>query len=281
MGIRGSRYENTRVAVEPRVSLKFKLLVGFVLLSLGLVGASQSSVGHIQSIDVVGADLTPVEVVRAVAQIRVGDPITNFLPATVETRLEGVGALNSIEVTRNWADRTVDIQVVEKQVRLASRSRSGFWMIASDGTVLAELQDHGEVELIEGPATDQVVGESVVGYPASLIQVIGTLETSSISADQLEVADDGTLSIQYQPLGTVVLGTPTDIENKIQAMRTVERRVDLRCLAEVDVSVAELPTVSRNQGCAERAGLIAPPEAEVADQEPETSVETAADTVPE
>lgn len=281
MAIRGSRYKDTRVEVEPRVSTKFKLLVVFVLTTLGLVGASQTSVGEIQSINVSGAELTPVEVVRAVAQVRVGDPITNFFPSTVEQRLQSVGALNSVEVTRNWADRVVDIQIVEKQVRLASRSESGFWMIAADGTVLAELSEPGDTEVIEGPSTDQVVGEEVVGYPADLVEVIGTLEASSISADQLEVSDDGTLSIQHEPLGRVIIGTPSNIDEKIQAMRTVEQRVDLRCLNEVDVSVAELPTVSRNQVCAQRVGLVEVPEPEPSNLAPASDLEGPTEATPQ
>lgn len=270
MATKSSRYKDTRVKVEPRVSWKFKLLVLFVISALGVIGATQTSVGEIKEINIAGAELTPVEVIRAVAQIRIGDPITNFLSSSVEGRLTEIGALSSVEVRRNWQDRVVDIRVVEKEVRLSSRSESGFWMIATDGTVLAEVDDVGLVELIEGPATEQVVGEPVTGYPASLIEVTGVLETSEIDVDQLIVSEDGTLSIEYDPLGTVVIGTPSGITEKIGAMRAIERSVDLRCIEEVDVSVAQLPTVRRNQGCAERVGLVEVTEPEVG---PELAVE--------
>ncbi len=266
MATKSSRYKDTRVKVEPRVSWKFKLLVLFVISALGVIGATQTSVGEIREINISGAELTPAEVIRAVAQIRIGDPITNFLPSSVESRLSEVGALSSVEVRRNWQDRVVDIQVVEKVARLSSRSESGFWIIATDGTVLAELSEVGSVELIEGPPTAQTVGEVVTGYPASLIEVMGVLETSEIDADQLIVSEDGTLSIEYGPLGMVIIGTSSGINEKIEAMRAIEARVDLRCIEEVDVSVAELPTVKRNQRCAQSQGLVVVPESGIETQ---------------
>ena len=178
-----------------------------MVITLGSIGISQTSIGQIQTIDVTGAELTPVEVVRAVAQIQVGEPITNFRSSVVEDRLSNIGAFSGASVTRDWQQRAVAIQVIEKAPKIGSRSANGFWIISQDGTVLAESETSLSVEVIDGPPTEQIIGELVTGYPANLIEVISTLETSSLSADQLEVDAEGSISIAYAPLGVCLLYT--------------------------------------------------------------------------
>lgn len=129
--VTGRRRRRARERLRRRVRVA-AVLAGVLALVGGaawLVAASPVFV--VAAVAVEGAELTPVDDVRAAAAVPEGVPLAQVDAAAVATRVARLPAVARVEVRRTWP-RTITVAVTERQVRLVRRIGSGYqWLDAS------------------------------------------------------------------------------------------------------------------------------------------------------
>jgi cell division protein FtsQ len=97
-----------------------------------------SSLFDARSVQVVGTGEIPAEVVRAVADVRLGTPMMRLDTTAIETRVAAVPQVASVQV-RCSMDGTVRIEVTERTPIAVVRSGSGVHLVDATGTDYATM----------------------------------------------------------------------------------------------------------------------------------------------
>jgi cell division protein FtsQ len=214
-----------------------RLLVGLLVVG-ALVGAVWlvlfSSVLAAAGTEVTGTDSLPEALVVETAEVPLGVPLARVDLDAIQARVEGLAAVESVEVSRGWPDQ-VQIAVTER-TPVAAVQWEGRWRGLDGSGVLFRDYDRRPPELpvvrmrASTPVEALAEGATVVStLPDSLLARIDAFDVRSI--------DD--ITFQLRSGARVVWGSAEYSEAKAEVLQIL---LDEREAATYDVSAPGRPT---------------------------------------
>lgn len=230
------------------------ILIGLAAVAALLVLLARSELLDVDRITVQGVDGPRADQVRMVSGLTLGEPL---ITADIGRAKQAVSALpwvRTVDGSRRWPST----------VRLTVTPREPFAvMVAPDGVRTVVDADGVAIELL--------AGDSSVALPQIRLAADGSLGAIQVDAlpllaliDQVpadlmpwidgfsrETNGSEPLTFTLDLVGSAVvdLGYNEDLPAKLEALRAILGRVDRRCMAEIDLQVAELPSVTRDPVC--------------------------------
>lgn len=230
---------------------RFRRLIGLAMvltLAGGVTIAAYSPLLDVDRVVVRGARRTPVDRVRAAAEVSVGSPMIRFDGGASAARIRALPWVDEVEVSRRWPG-TVELRISERRAVAQAPRPGGGWVLL-DGE--ARLVDHrrrpmaGLVRL-----ADPVVGEpgQVAIDRRSLVEVAAALRPPLRSRIDSVGRRDGEVILSLDDGGRVRFGRIQEVEAKLVALDTILAAVERDCPL-IDVRVPEAPVLTEGAGCA-------------------------------
>jgi cell division protein FtsQ len=217
------------------------------LAAVGLaVAAAFSALLDVDRIEVRGAERTPVEAVLAAAGIAPGDPLVTVDAGRARDRIGALPWVGAVEVRRSVTG-TVTLRITERTPVATLPAAGGGWVLVdADGRQLEPAPPPGPGTVaVRGVEASGRPGEPVPAMAQSVLSVLAVL-TPPVRPAVAGVAVEGReLVLELAGGGLVRLGEPSGLEAKLVALETMLSRVDLRCLAVLDLSVPSAPALTR------------------------------------
>jgi cell division protein FtsQ len=240
------RIEVRRNATRRRLK-RITVLLGVVVAVLAGATLVRSPLLDVDHVRTAGGEHTPTAVVLAAAGIDRGGEMVAIDTGAAEQRIEALPWVDEATVTRRWPG-TVDIRFTERTATAAVRITDTRWAEVDDtGRVLA-VRDAAPAGM---PAVRGVEGRIAEGEPlpdvaADALSVLNAA-TEAMPGGVAEV--DTALDVTFGYGTTVRFGTASELDEKVAALETVLGRVDLSCLAVVDLRAPGSPALTRYSGC--------------------------------
>ncbi len=257
------RIEARRASVARKDGLRrLWMVAGLTLvasLAIGAIAVAKSSWLDIESVTVEGADRANPQHIVTASGIRVGEPLVEIDIDGSAEAIRRVPWVATASVDRNWGG-SVAIQVTERVGIVALPTGSRLAVIDQTGQqleLLPELPD-GFIP-VTGVEASGVPGQPVTDEAMSVVSLVSGLTPAVAEATERIVVEEGQLMLELNVGGRANFGDVRDLDAKLLALETILARVDLKCLAVIDVRVPEAPTVRRTPAETARAA---------ADQEP-------------
>lgn len=247
------RFRARRIAVRRDAGRRRlrRLLVLVAVAAVALVGVLvlHSPLLDVDRVAVAGARNVERDAVVATAGIATGDPLVLSDLDAAERRIEAMPWIESASVTRDLpAD--VRIRVVERRPAAVVAGGVGAVLVDRSGRVLDAAPDHPLVPYVRVVTSRALPAPGTTVDPSltSAIQIAAAVQdapTGAVAAVHVEPA----LRLDLVEGGTVELGDAADLDDKIEAFRTVYARVDRSCLEVLDVRVPTHPVLTRGPRC--------------------------------
>jgi cell division protein FtsQ len=213
----------------------------------------------VEQVSVVGAERSdPQQIVRASA-IMVGDALVEIDSGAAAAAVMDVPWVAEATVSRSWSGQ-VTIEVKERVGVVALPTGSRYALVDASGQqveVVAQRPD-GFIP-VTGVEESGVPGQPVSEDGQLVVSLIGELTAPVAGRTRSILVDEGRLAIELTTGERVDLGDDRALGDKLIALETVLARVDLTCIAIIDVRVPSNPlarATSRDAG------------ADAADEEP-------------
>lgn len=256
------RLRQRRIAVRRAEGRRRLRIVVTVLVVGAAVGGSyavtQSSLLDLDEIRVAGADGSEADVVRSAARLETGTPMIELDLSSATRSVEALPWVRSASVVRNWP-AGVTIEVTRRIPIAALRVGDGpAVLVDADGVAIEEVTD-GSVDLFTiAVGVDGALGDvQTQALPlVELVQLIPADLEPWIETVGLRPGDEG-LEIDLVGSAVADLGDARSLPEKLEALRALLASVDLACVAEFDLRVADIPLAKRDPAC--DAGVAASP----------------------
>lgn len=236
--------------------LTWGLAAGSVLT--GAVGLGASPVFDVDAVRIAGAAHTGEAAVLDAVGVGPGDAMVLVDPRSSADALERLPWVERAQVERDWPG-TVVVSVEERQPALAVPSPDGrFTLVDRGGHELAAVDRPGPgLPVLEGLTVEPRPG-SVLEEARGALDVVAALPASVAGrVSRLAIRPEGvTLALRAgdvapeqeepeEPEAQVVLGQPTDLGAKVQALAALLEAADLTDLRTVDLRVPAAPVLTR------------------------------------
>ena len=256
------RFRERRIAVRRQAGRRrlkrLLVLVAVALVALTSVTVLRSPVLDVDLVRVRGTQLTSAAAVEEAAGIRIGAPLLLADLGAAEDRIEALPWVADASVRRDLPSEVV----VEIEERVPAA-------VVSIGRTRLLVDDHGRV-LERGdpakypPAVPRNPAFIPVHAPSGGADLApGALVDSSLLpavslAHRLRENPAGAVTaVRLRPSlrlelaggGHAELGDATDLDVKVEALRTVVARVDLTCARRLDLRVPTHPVLTRRDSC--------------------------------
>lgn len=220
-------------------------LLVVTVLAIGSMVLVQSSILDVDQIIINGAvNSDPIEV-QATAGILRGDPL---LELDLQKAAQDVRQLPWVRdaVVERGLNGNVTILIQERVATSAIPTEGGYVLVDSEGRqlqVVAELPS--SFMPISGIESSGVVGTPVSPLAQSAMHLVALLPEDLSGQISGVTVEDGKLSLSLFQGGGVMIGSSSGLSDKIVSLSTMLQRVDLRCLAEIDLRVPSAPALTR------------------------------------
>jgi cell division septal protein FtsQ len=253
------RLRQRRIAVrraEGRRRLRVLLIaLGIAALMAGAYAITRSPLLDLDQVEVTGAIGPQVDDVVAATGLESGEPLMDVDLERAEAAVTDLSWVLSAEVGRSWPG-TITVDVIRRvPVAVLPTGDGTGVVIDAEGVAITRTPNTiGDLPVITVTASGDL-GE-IQDFALPVIPVIQALpadlepwvETFGIDYGGA-TNGDGELVLDLVGRARAELGTGTDIEAKLDALRTVLGRVDRTCIDLIDLRIAELPVVQREPGC--------------------------------
>ena len=244
--MRSRRIEVRRDAGRRRLRRGVVVLSALVAL-LAVAAVVRSPLLDVDDLRTQGGEHTSPQRITAAAGIHRGTAMVGLDTEAAESRVEALPWVAEATVTRSWPGQ-VTVTVEERTPVAAIAVGEASWaQVDADGRVL-EMVDAAPAGL---PALDGVDGRIAQGEPLpgetgdalDLLAAVHEALPGGIAA----VSTDLDVTLGYG--GIVRFGSTDALDDKVVAVETVLARVDLACMALLDVRAPGAPALTRHQGC--------------------------------
>lgn len=256
-GVKGAK----KVSADPRIEARrrevarhegrkrLKLLIALAiitLLSIGALVGLQSSWLDVDEVVVVGAERTAAEDVRSASGIIVGTPLVDLDMAEAADAIETLPWVASSTITRTW-DGTITVEITERTPAIALPAPGDvFMLIDAAGRQLGVVDQRPDwAHIINGLEASGVAGQPAPTEIHGVIRLLGLLTADHVDAITSVSVVDGNLVLDLIDGGTVDLGAPSGLADKLVSYDTIRASVDLRCLHRIDLRVHTAPAITR------------------------------------
>jgi len=243
------RFQARRRTVAQREGRRRLGLVALLTVAasatIAAIIVANSSWADIDTVEVEGATRAdPRQIVIASALV-LGEPLLGLDQGSVQARVEAVPWVAEAEVKRSWLG-TVTILVVERVAVVALPTGSRFAVVDRTGRQLEVVADRPEGFMtVAGVDASGVPGQPVSEEGLAVVTLVEQIPAGLEAQTKQIVVEDGRLMIELVSGGRVNFGDERELDDKFVAIDTVLARVDLSCLASIDVRVPTAPTVRR------------------------------------
>jgi cell division protein FtsQ len=253
------RFRARRIAVRREAGRRrlrrLLVLVAVAAVALTAVIVLKSPLLDVDDIDVDGGRTVGADAIRDVAGIGIGSPLLLADIDEAEAAIEELAWVADATVTRDLPD-AVRISVVEREpaalVSIAGTELlvDGSGRVLVDGDVPATVPRQPPFVTVLGPPADRApaVGRTVDRDLRAAIELAGRLRENPagvVSAVRLRPS----LQLVLAGGGLVEMGDDSDLDAKVEAVRTTVARVELTCLRVLDVRVPTHPVLTRGDTC--------------------------------
>jgi len=222
--------------------------LGAVLGALLVVaGVSRSPLVAVHHVRIAGAQQTePAGLSAAIGPVQ-GRPIYAVDTGAIRRRLEALPWVKTARVERSWP-QTITVTVGERTAVAVARAADGSErLVDADARVLATTAR-------PPPDMVEIVGPSPPGDPGTVLgagardalAVVDALPlTLAGRITQAEWTGDGQVRLALAPYGRVLVGTPTQLPQKLLALTTLLGRVKPEEVGEIDLRAPDAPALRR------------------------------------
>jgi cell division protein FtsQ len=230
------------------------LISAIATVAIVAIAVANSSWFDVDAIDVVGADRAdPRQIVNA-SGIELGLPLHDIDVSDATTGVEQVPWVAEASVDRA-IDGTVTITVTERVGVIAIPAGTRFALVDRTGRQLELVETRPAAFLaVEGVEASGVPGQPVDDAGLAVVSLAEALTPQVREATSGISFVDDRLQLQLTVGGRADLGDERGLDEKLVALETILARVDLACIATVDVRVPGAPTVRRVTPADTRAG---------------------------
>ncbi len=207
--------------------------------------ALRSPMFDVDHIEVDGEQRTDEEDVLAAAGITKGTPLMDVDTSSASDAIEELPYVVSASVRHDWPN-TVSISIEERTPLLELVGGGSHIVVADDGVVV-DVVDHtvGLVPVLaSGDALTLGVGDT---YPAADATALAAQVGRNMRPwiDRIEIDPQRGLVVNLVGTAEATVGSAEAVDEKLISLATVLGRVDLACVREIDVTVADSPIVRR------------------------------------
>jgi cell division protein FtsQ len=244
--LRRRRVDVARSAGRRRLRRLSLLAVTIGVVLVGVV-ALRSPLFDIDHIEVGGAERVDEAELIELSGIELADSIIYLDDSGARRAIEQLPYVASVSVSRHWPNE-VRIDIVEREPSYEIASAGRFAVVANDGVVVeVSNEPTGLPSVLPAGSASLEVGDSFgeADEVGELIEAIGPNMARWI--DRVETDETRGLVLNLVGNAEAVLGTATDVDQKLIGLATVLGRAELSCIDEIDVRVADSPIVRR--GC--------------------------------
>lgn len=259
------RLRARRVAVlraEGRRRLRvLAVLAGVVALAVAAWGISRSALLDLDHIRIAGVDGAAAADVNQAVDLERGTSMFDLDLGAVEQSVSALPWVASVAVGRDWPG-TVQVEVESRTAVAVIGTPAERFLIDAEAVVLGPVGDRS----LDGAAGDATL--PAVALPVSV--AAGEVEEAAVDALALAAlipddlmpwiqavtveaagSENATARVGLVLVGdaAVHLGAAEFLDDKLVALRAVLEGIDLACIAEIDLVVADLPTVRRDLLC--------------------------------
>jgi len=249
--LRARRIAVRRQAGRRRLRWSFVAVV-LALLLVALIGLSYTPLFSVRTVEVDGALQTDPDLLQSVVDATEGSSIVWVDLASVRARLEADSWVRRVRVSRDWP-RTVHIDIAERRPVASFAGPDGqVRVVDGDGRVLAVM---GGVPVdypfmaVDAPNVD--AGADAPPAVLAGVAVAKVLPDELRShVKQLDVSPSGEVKIELVPSGTVVIGPPTELRDKLVGLLTVLHKCGTGPPpATIDLQVPSKPSLTPEGAC--------------------------------
>jgi hypothetical protein len=248
--IRARRIEVQRTVGRRRLQRVVDLgLVAAV--ALGFAGALRSPLLDVDDVRVSGTQRTSAEDALERSGLQVGDQLMDVDLRAAGTAVAGLPWVHDVQLHRGL-DGVVDIVITERvAVAVVGEGDAGL-LVDGEGIVLAPATADPALaaSLVRINDVDAGLrpGEALGRDAEAALRVAARLATAAPGAvATVAVGDEVTATLLAG--GTVRFGDAGLLEAKVRSLRTMLDRVDLSCLAEIDLRLPGSPVLTREEAC--------------------------------
>lgn len=249
------RFRERRIAVRKEAGRRrlkrLLLLIAVALVALTAVIVLKSPMLDVDEIVVDGAVNTDAATIAEVAGIERGAPLLLADLDGARAAIEGLPWVRSATVTRELPNG-VRVEVVERTAVAMVAAAGTMVVVDETGTVVSTSAPAGAVfppyiaviSDLPAPAAGQRVDAGLI----TAIELAGRLREnppSAVAAIRLEP----TVRLELTAGGQVEFGDLSQIDDKVEAFRTMWARVDRSCLDTIDLRVPTHPVLTRSDPC--------------------------------
>lgn len=223
------------------------VLLAVVVAVLAVATVIRSPLLDVDHVEATGGQETSSEEVLAAAGIRRGESLVGLDAGAAERRIEALPWVASATVTRRWPGG-VEVSIRERKATAAVRiTDTGWAKIDEDGRVLS-VADAAPAGM---PAVRGVEGRIAEGerLPSAATDALRVLDAAEAALPGGVTEVDTSLDVTLGYGTTVRFGTTGELDAKVAALQTVLARVDLGCLAMIDLRAPGSPALTRYGGC--------------------------------
>jgi cell division protein FtsQ len=244
--IRSRRNEVLRDAGRRRLR-RAVVVAGLACALLAAAAVVRSPLLDVDEIATTGGDHTSAAQVRLAAGIGRGTPMVGLDTDAAEARVEALPWVAAATVTRSWPG-TLHVTIDERAPVAAVPVGDARWaQVDADGRVLevvaAEPAGLPALTAIDGALT---AGDTLPRGAGDALTVLSTL-VEAMPGGIVGVSTDLDVTLGYG--GVVRFGSTAGLDDKVVALETVLARVQLDCLAVVDLRAPGSPALTRHEGC--------------------------------
>jgi len=248
--IRARRIEVQRGAGHRRLQrvVDLSLLLAVVV---GFAGALRSPLLDVDEVRVTGAAHTSAEAIIDRSGVQTGEPLMDLDLRAAGEAIATLPWVRGAQLHRGL-DGVVAISITERTAVAVAGEGDDAYLVDADGQVLAPATADAVlaatlVRLADTPAGLRP-GDGLGRGPADALRVAERLVTAAPGAVATVAVGDEVTATLVQG-GTVRFGDASQLEAKVRSLRTMLDRVDLRCLATIDLRSPNSAVLTREEGC--------------------------------
>lgn len=250
------RFRARRIAVRKEAGRKrlkrLLVLIVAAIVALAVVIVLKSPMLDVDEIVVDGTRRLEPTAIAEVAGIRSGEPVLLADLAAAEARIEALPWVAEATVTRELPD-AIHVSVVERVATATLVADGGAVLVDGEGVVLDETRAASTavfppyVAVLTAEAAPEA-GRAVSPELLAAVELAGRLRENPPSS-VVAVALDPAPRLELVGGGRVEFGDLTQLDDKVEAFRTMWARVDRTCLDTIDLRVPSHPVLTRFDRC--------------------------------
>ena len=243
------RIEARRNDVQARRRLRVWITVGAVIVVVAIAfGITQSPLLDVDEVEVIGGTRTGADQILEAAGVEPGTPLLGLDLSGPRKAIAALPWVDQVRSRRTWGGK-VTFDVTEREVVAQIPVDESWALVDRRGRVLQLSPVRQSLPVVLFGTVPEpgawVPGKSVLRL-LEASEALMPLQANGIGSISLV---NGQVIVELPGDGQVIWGGQDDPQGKAVALATILAEADLNCLETVNLSVPELPVLTRHDPC--------------------------------